>query len=476
MLYGYGNKTVAMNKTILQDNNTLPSYPNAIFNPYGKNSIYSPVAPVFTPNGVLTTTPYKTIQKDYGMDYTRLKEPINTIATGIISSNKRNRYPIPIYDTPDKNYVISDKNDEITEINPEETIFTTKSDKNMLLTPDAIEMKYKIDPSKELSSRKRQPFKYIKQEYNNMLPGFLRNREQNNNNNINQQTNNNTQQNNKNKEQFNPVASRNQLYKQMWNYNIKDDNNMLNKFDKFYEGFDNEIISTDNQQNEKKLTDKYEYYYTKTDYIQDNDLLEDINDDNNNITRNETFVGATNYTTSTDNYLSVLLSQATSILCFVKRNKDFAPWMKYWDYLDKNIHKQGGQILFEQLDASDADVAYVQNKGEQMKFRIRDSSRFVPISIYTYVLIHEMAHLANGEEWGHGPNFQMLMHLMELAGYEIGILKVEKYPANPYYSGSTPILTKDSIKSELYDAIDVIISNNGNKKFYTDLKNKIANT
>lgn len=484
MLYDNSNKTVGMNKTILQDNNVLQSYPNAIYNPYKKYSIFSPEAPVFTPNGVLTTTQYKTVKKDYGSEYARIHEPINSLVTEQLTTSKRNRYPIPIYDTINDGYIISDKDNELTEVNPDETRFPVKSDKNMLVTPDAVELKYKIDPSTELVHKNKQPFKYIKQEYNNMLPNFLRNQESYNKNRnvkIINDKNNNQRETINNKETFdNSYQSRNQLYKDMWNYdNRVRDNKMLNKFNNIdiNEGFT--LIEEPKREkyynNSKKLTDRYEKYYTNTDYIKNVDTLDDINNDTNNSSV-ETFVGSTNYSTSTDNYLSILLSQAVSILCFVKRNNDFTPWCKYWNFLDNNLHKQGGQILFEQLNSSDADVAFVQNKGEKMKFRIRDNMKFVPISIYTYVLIHEMAHLANGEEWGHGPNFQMLMHLMELAGYEIGIIKVDKYPIEPYYSGSTPILTKDSIKSELFDAIDIIIKNNGNKKFYTDLRNKIANT
>ena len=482
MLYDNGNKTIGMNKTILQDNNVLQSYPNAIYNPYKKYSIFSPEAPVFTPNGVLTTTQYKTVKKDYGSEYARIYEPINSLVTEQLTTSKRNRYPIPIYDTINDGYIISDKNNELTEVNPDETRFPVKSDKNMLVTPDAVELKYKIDPSTELIHKNKQPFKYIKQEYNNMLPNFLRNQESYNKNcRTTNDKNNHQQETITKKETFdNSYQSRNQMYKDMWNYdNRANDNKMLNKFDNvnINEGFT--LIEgpkfEEYYNNSKKLTDRYEKYYTNSDYIKNVDTLDDIDNDTNNSSV-ETFVGSSNYSTSIDNYLSILLSQAVSILCFVKRNKDFEPWCKYWEFLDNNLHKQGGQILFEQLNSSDADVAFVQNKGEKMKFRIRDNIKFVPISIYTYVLIHEMAHLANGEEWGHGPNFQMLMHLMELAGYEIGIVKVEKYPTEPYYSGSTPILTKDSIKSELFDAIDVIIKNNGNKKFYTDLRNKIANT
>lgn len=185
----------------------------------------------------------------------------------------------------------------------------------------------------------------------------------------------------------------------------------------------------------------------------------------------ESFEGSTNLSTATNTYLSSLQAFSKALVVFVSSNKDFAPWNKYWNYLIANINKC--KNLYEILDRDAEDVAYVQNKGDHMRFRIRDKQQFVPLNIYTYVLVHELAHLANGEEWGHGTNFQRLMHLLEVAAFELNILQPDKYPSDPYFSNGTGILTKESIKEELLEGIEEIIKNGGNNKYYNDLANYI---
>ena len=464
MICRHTNELLPFNKSILQDNVSMPSYPAALVNSKKYQGL-TPEAPVFLPNGVLTTTPYKTVQKDYAMEYARLSTPINTEVTSRLSADKISRLPLIFKEGTPKDQIIKDTNVEQIEVNPDETRYATKPDKNFLNTPEAVEMKYTIDPSIELPPRHRQLFRNVDSEYNNMLPIYLRNQEYN------------TRPkplagewNTKNKEHFEntKITSRNELYAKMWNYN-----NPEHDEKESYTNIDSSTNNFAKRVENMSLTDKLESYSNDSIEITNTDDLNEV--DNDIYARKESFSGATNYTTSVESYMSVLTSQATALICFVKQNKDFAPWNKYWDFLDKNIHKCGKNILFKQLECSDADVAFVQNKGEQMKFRIRDSMRFVPISIFTYVLIHEMAHLANGEEWGHGPRFQQLMHLLELAGFEIGILKVKDYPEEPYYSGETQILTKQSIKNELYDAIQEIVNCGGNNKFYSDLHKKIYN-
>ena len=170
-------------------------------------------------------------------------------------------------------------------------------------------------------------------------------------------------------------------------------------------------------------------------------------------------------------YKHILQSYTVMFINFLQSYSDFAPWMKYWNYLAKNVHKC--KCDFRILKENDNDVAFVQNKGDSMAFRIRDMKRFVPIPIYTYVLCHELAHLANGDEWGHGQNFQDLMHLIEVAAYLLGVIKPEKYPDNEYRSNNMPILSRYSINQELHQGVQLLISHGANQKFYHDLLKKI---
>ena len=178
-----------------------------------------------------------------------------------------------------------------------------------------------------------------------------------------------------------------------------------------------------------------------------------------------------NITTGRLLYKNVLQSYSIMLVNYLLTFDDFKPWLQYWRYLHKNLYKCN--CTFEILKPNDKDVAYVQNKGEKMRFRIQDCKRFVPISVYTYVLCHELAHLANEHEYGHAQNFQDLMHLIELAAYELGIIKPEKYPYNNYMSNDMVILSKGSIKQELIEGINLVVAKGANRKFYTDLANKI---
>ena len=170
-------------------------------------------------------------------------------------------------------------------------------------------------------------------------------------------------------------------------------------------------------------------------------------------------------------YKHILQAYTVMFINFLQSYSDFAPWMKYWNYLAKNVHKC--KCDFRILKENDNDVAFVQNKGDSMAFRIRDMKRFVPIPIYTYVLCHELAHLANGDEWGHGQNFQDLMHLIEVAAYLLGVIKPDKYPDNEYRSNNMPILSKYSINQELHQGVQLLVSRGANQKFYHDLLKKI---
>ncbi len=518
---------IAMNKTILQQN-VLPSYPAAQLNPYSYITTQleiTPQAPVFAPNGVLTTTPYKTIKKDYYNEYARIKEPINIMVNKQLTATKQQRQPIPKYESETKNKtsIINNKNvSEITEVNTIEAETLTNSAPNYLKTNKAVNLNYKIDPSTELATRNKNRFNYISKEFDNMLPIYMKN--------------------NKtcNKPQFKKRSVYDDQPSELEHFTT---NKPFNKHNRFNNEFLNNIQSTkyehinclydtsggvsniqhakeyfmnkfDNKESEydynkesfcsscsgggnkdenkqatitnKPLNEIYEFYDNEPTKITIKNDLEELDIYKTEQNKIETFTGATNYTTATSNYLSSLASQAMMLLYFVKNNEDFKPWCQYWNSLQYNLLKASNNgnsegvklnnaIIFQMLEQSDSDVAYVQNKGEQMKFRIRDTYKFVPLHIYTYVLTHEMAHLANGKEWGHGQTFQMLMHLLEVAGFLTNIIKLEAYPIDPYYSGGTPILTKQSIKEELYDGINYLIKYGGNKKYYNDLLNIISN-
>ena len=101
-------------------------------------------------------------------------------------------------------------------------------------------------------------------------------------------------------------------------------------------------------------------------------------------------------------YLQALKIRASAVCKFLNDHASYKKWSSNWKLLEKNLKRNG--LLFERLDDTDADIAYVINKGDKVKFRIRDEKRYVPLNIYQYVLYHEMAHMST-TELQHTPKF-----------------------------------------------------------------------
>ena len=144
-------------------------------------------------------------------------------------------------------------------------------------------------------------------------------------------------------------------------------------------------------------------------------------------------------------YMSALKVRANAVCQYLKSNKAYSSWSHNWNLLERNL--KGGK-LFERLSETDADIAYVVNKGDEVKFRIRDKSRYVPINTYQYVLYHEMAHMST-EELQHTEFFMKLLNIISLAGFECGFIDFRKLPDSYYMTNGSPILSRDSMKEEV---------------------------
>lgn len=162
-------------------------------------------------------------------------------------------------------------------------------------------------------------------------------------------------------------------------------------------------------------------------------------------------------------YMSALKVRANAICDYLHLNQAYKSWMSNWDLLEKNL-KHGK--LFERLSETDGDVAYVINKGDQVKFRIRDTDRYVPINVYQYVLYHEMAHMST-KELQHTPGFMKLLNIITLAGFECGFIDFKRYPSGYYTSNGTPILCKESMRQEVILGAKWLKEvNRGNEEYY----------
>lgn len=92
-------------------------------------------------------------------------------------------------------------------------------------------------------------------------------------------------------------------------------------------------------------------------------------------------------------------------------------------------------------------TSYTVNKGEKVSIclKCRDCSKetFEPENLLMFVVIHELAHIANNEE-GHGEKFQRIFKLLLKKSIECDVWEYKDYSANPMkYCGltvnSTPI-------------------------------------
>lgn len=165
-----------------------------------------------------------------------------------------------------------------------------------------------------------------------------------------------------------------------------------------------------------------------------------------------------------ESYLNTLKARATAVCFYLQHNKSYSKWRENWNLLYDNLHKKN-KLLFQRLDESDADVAYVVNKGDEVKFRIRDEKRFIPLNVYQYVLYHEMAHMST-HELQHTPFFFELLSIIALAAMEMGFIDLVKLKPTYYKTNGQPILCKVSMVTELVNACDHLTKANPNSKAY----------
>ena len=168
-------------------------------------------------------------------------------------------------------------------------------------------------------------------------------------------------------------------------------------------------------------------------------------------------------------YIQSLESRIIAVIHYVLNNEVYASWKANWEALDKTLKKR--DFNFSRLTCSDADIAYTVNKGEMTKFRIRDNDRkYVPLNIYQYVLLHECAHIANFNNWGHGADFQRLLSLLCLAAYELGLIRLKTMTKTVYLSNGQPIVCQRDMKNEILHGInEVVIVNPELKPHYNAL-------
>ena len=171
-------------------------------------------------------------------------------------------------------------------------------------------------------------------------------------------------------------------------------------------------------------------------------------------------------------YLEALKTRAIAVCRFLNNHESYKPWASNWKLLERNLRRN--RLLFERLDDTDADIAYVINKGDEVKFRIRDERRYIPLNIYQYVLYHEMAHMST-TELQHTPKFHELLNLISLAGFELGFIDLSRTTKDFYMTNNQPILCRASLKEEITSGCELMKEVHPESKLYYDSVKNVVN-
>lgn len=172
-----------------------------------------------------------------------------------------------------------------------------------------------------------------------------------------------------------------------------------------------------------------------------------------------------------ESYLHALEAKIIGVLHYLKSDRHFDHWSRNWDLMEKCLKKDG--FKFNRLEESDVDIAYVVNKGEHKRFRIRaDNYKYIPLNVSQYVLYHECAHLAN-PIYGHGKEFCELLSLICLAAFQCGQINIEKLSKSLYMTHNQPIVCQGDMKSEIIRGIDAVLKYNSDEEsvdYYESLR------
>lgn len=179
-----------------------------------------------------------------------------------------------------------------------------------------------------------------------------------------------------------------------------------------------------------------------------------------------------------DLYKSILRSYPQAIAFYLSHSKYYSHWSENWKYLTRNLEKS--DIKVERLPVDDDDIAYTQDKGDVMRFRFRDKKRWMPLSNYTYVLLHELTHNAFPDNFqGHGSPFPEMLCLVCVAAYELNLLQLDRVSKSMLYSNGQPICSRESLKKELNYGLDMLESVNttdDDREYYEALRKRINST
>ena len=169
-------------------------------------------------------------------------------------------------------------------------------------------------------------------------------------------------------------------------------------------------------------------------------------------------------------YLCALRSRMVAVIDFVGQMEAYYPWYDNWMMLRRNLEKSG-TLTFDRLESDDPDLAYVIEKGQSKKIKIRGSNfQYLPMSATQYIILHECAHLAN-PTFGHGKEFRAILAILCLAAFECKLIDLSELPRTVLKMGGQEILSRADLKNEILDGIFLLtnFSPYADKKYYDAL-------
>ncbi|MCK9604026.1 MAG: hypothetical protein M0R66_06695 [Candidatus Omnitrophica bacterium] len=81
--------------------------------------------------------------------------------------------------------------------------------------------------------------------------------------------------------------------------------------------------------------------------------------------------------------------------------------------------------------AGSQNVAYSIGKGRTIMLCLRDANRVVDVGVLMFVVLHEAAHIANYNEWGHGERFWSIFKYLLAEAVAVGVYVPEDYARAP---------------------------------------------
>jgi hypothetical protein len=180
----------------------------------------------------------------------------------------------------------------------------------------------------------------------------------------------------------------------------------------------------------------YKKYYTVTveldcHHDQKNDCLEKWN----MIRRYENAEEAARIMSNINKTLIYFLAKLREKYRWSKEKLDDNSWTQHRaQMVAALLYGYNPERVFETDPAFTSSTSYTIDKGQKMFVCLRDKKnpdKIIDENIIIFVLLHEMAHIANYDDWGHGPEYWSTFKFILEEAVEAGIYQPVNYKIHP---------------------------------------------